>query len=73
MATLRLAAFAGVRATATMLSDPDLDLLRSRPDFPLHLMDLAFPADPLARGDGTALPPPAHKAVRIANFCPLAC
>jgi hypothetical protein len=30
-------------------SDPDLDAIRQRPDFPLLLMDLAFPIDALAR------------------------
>jgi hypothetical protein len=34
-----------------MRTDPDLDPLRSRPDFQLLLMDLAMPAEPFARGD----------------------
>jgi hypothetical protein len=32
-----------------MNRDPDLDPLRSRPDFQLLMMDLAMPAEPFAR------------------------
>jgi hypothetical protein len=51
MVALRRAVAAGYRSLDWMRRDPDLDPLRSRPDFRLLLMDLAFPADPLARGD----------------------
>jgi hypothetical protein len=42
-------AVAGYRNVALMQRDHDLDPLRSRPDFQLLMMDLAFPADPFAR------------------------
>jgi serine/threonine-protein kinase len=42
---------AGYRKLALIQSDPDLDPLRSRSDFQLLMLDLAFPADPFARGD----------------------
>ncbi len=32
-----------------MSADPDFDALRSRADFQLLMMDLTFPADPIAR------------------------
>src|SRR5262249_4350715 len=51
MAVLRQAITAGYRDGARMRRDPDLEPLRSRPDFWLLMMDLAFPSDPLARGD----------------------
>ena len=31
-------------------NDPDLDSLRSRPDFQALMMDVVFPSDPFARG-----------------------
>jgi hypothetical protein len=34
-----------------MAVDTDLDPIRSRSDFQLLLMDMAFPADPFVRGD----------------------
>jgi hypothetical protein len=34
---------------ALLERDPDLDPIRSRPDFRAFLLDLAFPADPFAR------------------------
>jgi serine/threonine protein kinase len=49
MAVLRQAVRAGFRDATHMGSDPDLDPLRSRPDFQLLMMDLAFPADPFPR------------------------
>jgi len=49
MESLRQAVAAGYRKLNLMRSDPDLDPLRSRPDFQFLMMDLAFPADPFAR------------------------
>jgi serine/threonine-protein kinase len=46
---LRRAIAAGYRDANWMRRDPDLDPLRSRPDFQVLLLDLAFPADPFAR------------------------
>jgi tetratricopeptide (TPR) repeat protein len=48
MTDLRRAAAAGFRILSLMALDHDLDLLRSRPDFQLLMMDLSFPNDPLA-------------------------
>ena len=48
MEWLRQAVAAGYRKLANMRIDPDLDPLRSRPDFQLLMMDLAFPAEPFA-------------------------
>jgi hypothetical protein len=45
---LRRAIAAGYRKLALIQTDPDLDPLRSRPDFQLLMLDLAFPDDPLA-------------------------
>jgi hypothetical protein len=33
-----------------LISESSLDPLRTRPDFRLLMMDVAFPADPFARG-----------------------
>jgi eukaryotic-like serine/threonine-protein kinase len=38
-------------ASHLLKADPDLDSLRSRPDFQALMMDLAFPADPFARSE----------------------
>jgi len=46
---LRRAVAAGYRKLTFMRVDPDLDSLRSRPDFQLLMMDLAFPAEPFSR------------------------
>ncbi len=46
---LRRAVAAGLHDLAFMRRDPDLDALRSRSDFQLLLLDLAFPDDPFAR------------------------
>jgi hypothetical protein len=51
MQWLHRAVNAGYRNVALMRRDSDLDSLRSRPDFQLLMMDLAFPDDPFARGD----------------------
>jgi serine/threonine-protein kinase len=48
---LRRAAAAGMRNGALWRRDPDLDPLRSRPDFQLLMMDLEFPDDPFAHED----------------------
>jgi serine/threonine-protein kinase len=49
MDNLRRAVAAGFRMLSLMAFDHDLDPLRSRPDFRLLMMDLAFPNDPFAR------------------------
>jgi eukaryotic-like serine/threonine-protein kinase len=49
METLRRAVAAGYRSASWLQRDPDLDPLRSRPDFKPLLMDLAMPAAPFAR------------------------
>jgi serine/threonine protein kinase len=51
MEILRRAVAGGYRDDARMRRDPDLDPLRTRLDFRLLMMDLAFPADPFARAD----------------------
>ena len=48
MECLRAAVAAGFRDLARIRTDTDLDPLRSRPDFRLLMMDLAFPDDPFA-------------------------
>ncbi len=47
--TLRRAVAAGLQDVAYMRRDTDLDPLRSRPEFQLLLMDLAFPEEPFAQ------------------------
>jgi eukaryotic-like serine/threonine-protein kinase len=49
MATLRRAVAAGLQDIEHMRKDLDLEPLRSRGDFQLLLMDLAFPTEPYAR------------------------
>jgi serine/threonine-protein kinase len=49
MEMLRQAVAAGYWDVAWMRRDPDLDPLRSRADFQVLLLDLAFPADPFSR------------------------
>jgi serine/threonine-protein kinase len=49
VAALRRAVAAGYGDLAHMRIDPDLDPIRSRPDFQLLLMDLAFPPDPFSK------------------------
>jgi eukaryotic-like serine/threonine-protein kinase len=49
MESLRRAVAAGWRDLTLMRKDSDLDSIRSRPDFQLLMLDLAMPADPLAR------------------------
>jgi hypothetical protein len=46
---LRRALERGYRNVNLIRKDPDLDPLRSRPDFQALLLDLSFPADPFAR------------------------
>ena len=48
MSSLRQAVVAGYRNTAVMDKETALDPLRSRPDFQILMMDLAFPAEPFA-------------------------
>jgi serine/threonine-protein kinase len=50
MQWLHRAVARGYRNVALMRKDPDLDPVRSRPDFQLLMMDLEFPDDPFARG-----------------------
>jgi hypothetical protein len=50
MVALRRAVDAGYRDTRALDSNHDLDRLRDRNDFRLLIMDLAFPAEPFARG-----------------------
>ena len=50
MTWLRKAVDGGFRPLAQMLAEPVFNPLRSRPDFQLLLMDLAFPKDPFVRG-----------------------
>ena len=51
MESLRRAIAAGWNRPAQLIPDPDLDPVRSRLDFQLLLLDLAFPNDPFARPD----------------------
>lgn len=46
--TLHRAVAAGLQDAAFMRRDADLDPLRSRPDFQMLMMDLAFPDEPFA-------------------------
>ena len=48
MAALRQAVNAGWRNASWARKDSDLDPIRSRPDFPLLILDLEFPVDPFA-------------------------
>ena len=50
VSTLRRAVEYGFRASASIRTDPDLDPLRSRPDFRLLMMDLTFPDRPFTGG-----------------------
>ncbi len=50
MTWLRKAVDGGFRPLAAIRSEDVFNALRSRPDFQLLLMDLAFPQDPFARG-----------------------
>jgi tetratricopeptide (TPR) repeat protein len=56
MRWLHRAVAAGYRNVSVMRKDPDLNPLRSRPDFQLLMMDLAFPAEPFAWGDDADRP-----------------
>jgi hypothetical protein len=48
MVVLRRAVAGGYRNVTWMNRDPDLDALRSRPDFQLLMLDLVLPAEPFA-------------------------
>ena len=48
MAALRRAATHGYRVFDALRTDPRLDPIRARPDFPLFLLDLQFPDEPFA-------------------------
>jgi hypothetical protein len=50
MVLLRRAIAGGYRNLTWMRRDPDLDPLRTRPDFQALMMDLEFPSDPFAKG-----------------------
>jgi hypothetical protein len=49
MVALRQAIEGGYRDVHTILSDNDLDSLRSRPDFQQLIADLTFPDNPFAK------------------------
>ena len=49
VATIRRAIERGWANSTVLKTDPDFDALRSRPDFQLLMMDLAFPAEPFLR------------------------
>jgi hypothetical protein len=49
MSALHQAITVGYRHIEKLRTDSDLDSLRSRTDFQLLLMDLAFPPDPFVR------------------------
>jgi hypothetical protein len=49
MQSLQNAIAAGFRDFKALRTDTDLDSLRSRLDFQLLILDLAFPADPFAQ------------------------
>ncbi len=49
VATLRRAVDAGLQDVAFMRKDADLGPLRSRPDFQMLLLDVAFPEEPFAK------------------------
>ena len=51
MALLRQAVTLGYRNPDLYRTESALDPLRNRPDFRILVMDLAFPAEPFARGD----------------------
>jgi hypothetical protein len=51
MVILRRAVAIGFHTRGAYLTESALDALRNRPDFQLLMMDLAFPAEPYARGD----------------------
>jgi eukaryotic-like serine/threonine-protein kinase len=51
MAVLRQAVTLGKRNPYAYRTETALDPLRNRPDFRLLMMDLAFPAEPFARGE----------------------
>ena len=51
MAILRRAVAGGYRDVDHLRVEPGLNPLRTRDDFQLLMMDLAFPAEPFARGD----------------------
>ena len=51
MALLRRAVAGGYRDLDHFQAEPGLDPLRSRDDFRLMMMDLAFPDEPFALGD----------------------
>jgi serine/threonine-protein kinase len=51
IAALRRAVASGFRHLDLMRSDPDLDPLRTRHNFKMLLMDLAFPVEPFGRND----------------------
>jgi serine/threonine-protein kinase len=49
MEALRRAVAAGFRTVTWLRRDPDLNSLRTRPDFQLLLLDLDFPSDPFSK------------------------
>jgi tetratricopeptide (TPR) repeat protein len=51
IAALRSLIDGGFRSAELIASDTDFEFVRSREDFQLLMMDLAFPAEPFARGE----------------------
>jgi tetratricopeptide (TPR) repeat protein len=54
VATIRRAIARGYAHSDYLKTDPDLDSLRSRPDFQLLMMDLTFPAEPFSKNTDAA-------------------
>jgi hypothetical protein len=48
---LRQSIAQGYRSSTEVLHDADLSAIRGCPEFQVTLRDLAFPAEPFARGD----------------------
>jgi hypothetical protein len=51
MGSLHQAATMGYSNATAIRNQPRLDPIRARPDFHVLMMDLAFPAEPFARGE----------------------
>ena len=71
MTWFRRAIDGGYRPLTQILAEPVLNPLRSRPDFRLLVMDLAFPKDPFARDRSVPRPPLARVSPRLLKTRPL--